>query len=269
VSTGGPAEEVHNFLGRPGPRRGTRTLRDHLSPRPARPPAPVPAQAPVRTAPAPAPAPLPVVAVGSARQAEQLLVLDDERPTVTVEAARRTGGTLRVLLQWEQQVTSTGLHRSSDVHLGCFWQTRDRHSGAVQSLGDLLTAPGYGARQVLRLGGRSEDGGEELLVDAKHLDLLRRVVFYAYAVGPSPVDFEALSPHLTVRRRDGGRMQMWAAGAPAGSRTCAIASLHDVHGDLVVRRENEFFPGPQRDVALAYGFDDLEWGPDGTVPRHA
>jgi uncharacterized protein involved in tellurium resistance len=205
--------------------------------------------------------------VGQARASERRVVLDDEEPVITIPAAERSSGSLRFTLNWEQQVTSSGLHRSSDVHLGCLWETRDRHAGALQSLGELLAAPGFGARQVLRLGARSESGGEEVLADAGHLDVLRRMVFYVYSTGPSAPDLAQLAPHLTIGRRGGGAIQMWAQDPPAGSRTCVIASIHDVAGDLVVRRENEFFPGPVREIALAYGFDDLDWNSEGTVPR--
>ncbi|WP_432488680.1 hypothetical protein [Kineococcus sp. SYSU DK018] len=279
-----PAEEVHNFLGRPGPRRSDRTLGDHLAPArasrqapgPAPSPAPRPAAVPpaaprVPARPPAAPPPVPTaapVAVGTARRSEALTVLDDERPAVRVPAGERGTGTLRVELEWEPQVTPSGLQRSTDLHLGCLWETRDRRSGAVQSLGELLAAPGYGARQVLRLGARSEEG-EELLVDTRHLELLRRLVLYVYTVRQQAPDYEALAPRVTLRRRDGARLQAWAAGAPAGARTCALVSVHDVGGELVVRRENEFFPGPQQEVAEAYGFDDLVWGPGGDVPRHA
>ncbi|WP_432513375.1 hypothetical protein [Kineococcus sp. SYSU DK001] len=267
---GRPAEAVHNFLGHPVPRRSTRTLADHLHPRPApaRPPRPAPAPAPrPAPAPAPAPAPPPAAVVGQARAAERRVVLDDERPVLTIPAAERGSGTLRITLEWDQLVTASGLHRSSDLHLGCFWQTRDRHSGALQSLGGLLAAPGFGARQVLRLGARSEQAGEEVLGDAAHLGLMRRLVFYAYAVGPRPPDYERLAPRLSITRRGGGSVQLWAQGAPAGARTCVLASLHDVGGDLVVRRENDFFPGPAREAGLAHGFDDLDWNAEGTIPR--
>ncbi|WP_337059560.1 hypothetical protein [Kineococcus sp. G2] len=206
--------------------------------------------------------------MGTARTSERVVVLDDDNPSVRVPAAERGTGTLRVQLEWEPLVTASGLQRSTDLHLGCLWETRDRRSGLVQSHGELLTAPGYGARQVLRLGARGAQG-EELLVDTRHLDLLRRVVLYLYTGRPSPPDYPALAPHVTLRRRDGARLQAWATGAPAGARTCALLSVHDVAGELVVRRENEYFTGPQREVAEAYGFDDLTWGPDGTVPRHA
>ncbi|WP_380174972.1 hypothetical protein ACFEMC_07265 [Kineococcus sp. DHX-1] len=274
---GRPDEAVHNFLGHPVPRRSTRTFADHLAP--PRRPAPVPpARTEPRPAPAPAPpprvppaarpvAPPPEAVVGQARASERRTVLDDERPSLTVPAAERGSGSLRFSLQWEQQVTSTGLHRSSDVHLGCFWETRDRHSGALQSLGALLAAPGFGARQVLRLGARSEQAGEEVLADAAHLDLLRRMVFYVYAQGPAAPDYAALAPRLTISRRGAGTVQVWAQDPPAGARTCALASIHDVAGDLVLRRENEFFTGTAREVALAYGFDDLDWNAEGTVPR--
>ncbi|MGI4896736.1 MAG: hypothetical protein ACRYF3_16645 [Janthinobacterium lividum] len=242
-------------------------------------PAPLPVRSPPPRPPRPAPTPprpalaapagaAPVAVVGQPRESEARIVLDADEPTRTVAAAQRRGGTLRVTLEWERQRTSSGLHRSSDVHLGCLWETRARHSGAVQSLGELLAAPGYGAHQVLRLGTRSEDGGEQILVDAKHLDVLRRMVLYVYAVGAAAPDYTALAPRLSIGRRGGGTLEVWSSEPPEGARTCAIASIHNVAGDLVVRRENEFFLGPQRDVALAYGFDDFEWGGDGTVPRH-
>ncbi|GAA0304871.1 hypothetical protein [Kineococcus aurantiacus] len=213
------------------------------------------------------PAPPPEAVVGRARDSERRVVLDEDRPSLTIPAAERRGGTLRFTLTWEQLVTRSGLHRSSDVHLGCLWETRDRHAGAVQSLGDLLAAPGFGARQVLRLGARSEQAGEEVLADAAHLHLMRRLVLYAYAVGPQPPEFAQLAPQLTIGRRGGGTVQLWAGDPPPGARTCALASIHDVGGDLVVRREAEFFEGPVREVALAYGFDDLDWNAGGTVPR--
>ncbi|MCI2240180.1 hypothetical protein MO973_35440 [Paenibacillus sp. TRM 82003] len=272
-----PAEAVHNFLGRPGPRRSDRTLADHLAPRPvpaATPsPAPRPAPAPppprpaATAAPPPATAP-PPAAVGTARTSERLVVLDDDTPSWRVPTAERGTGTLRVQLEWEPLVTASGLQRSTDLHLGCLWETRDRRNGLVQSQGELLAAPGYGARQVLRLGARGAQG-EELLVDTRHLDLLRRVVLYLYTTRSAPPGYPELAPHVTLRRRDGARLQAWATGAPAGARTCALLSVHDVGGELVVRRENEYFTGPQREVAEAYGFDDLTWGPDGTVPLHA
>ncbi|NAZ88527.1 hypothetical protein GTR00_20890, partial [Kineococcus sp. T90] len=212
-------------------------------------------------------APVPAAAVGLARRSEELVVLDDERPVARVASAERGGGTLRVLLEWEPRLSASGVRRSTDLHLGCLWETRDRRHGLVQSLGELLAAPGYGARQVLRMGPRTEEG-EELLVDTRHLDLLRRLVLYTYARRPAPPEYEALSPRLTLRRRDGSRLQAWASGPPPGARTCALVSIHDVGGDLVVRRENEFFTGPQREVAEAYGFDDIAWAPDGTLPLH-
>ncbi len=164
-------------------------------------------------------------------------------------------------------MTSTGLHRSSDVHLGCFWETRDRHSGALQSLGELLAAPGFGARQVLRLGARSEQAGEEVLADAAHLDLLRRMVFYVYAQGPAAPDYAALAPRLTISRRGAGTVQVWAQDPPAGAARARWPPSTTWRRPGPAARENEFFTGTAREVALAYGFDDLDWNAEGTVPR--
>jgi hypothetical protein len=39
-----------------------------------------------------------------------------------------------------------------------------------------------------------------------------------------------------------------------------------VKGEFIVRRENEYLPGPARDVAAAYGWE-LDWNREGTAPR--
>ena len=228
-----PSPLVHTFLGRPRPARSTRGLADHLAPRPAAPrPAPRPAPTqpprptatpqspPVTTQPSPRPAttqprpaptqpprppvpqpadpPPPVAEVGAPRVSEKVTVLDRERPVTTLRAPDRTGGTVRATLTWRPQLSRAGVRLSTDVHLGCLWELRDGPAGIVQDLGGTFSAPGFGARQVLRLGPRSEEAGEELLLDLRHVDALRRMVLFATGRRGRP-DWAALDAVLTVR----------------------------------------------------------------------
>ncbi|GAB3694628.1 hypothetical protein GCM10028814_34790 [Angustibacter aerolatus] len=204
--------------------------------------------------------------MGEARASERRIVLDDDARVVTLttdDLPRR--GALRTTLRWQRLVTSTGLLRASDVHLGCLWQTTNGYSGAVMSDG-ALSAPGFGARQVLSLGMRSEDDGELLLADLANLDLMQRLLFFAYGKHADP-DWTALRPELVVRLPTGGRLEL-RVGAPdvPGARCLAVASAHLVDGDVILRREHEFVAGPPREVALAYGWD-LAWTDGGTVVR--
>jgi tellurite resistance protein TerA len=206
------------------------------------------------------------VGVGEARESERRTVLDADDPAVTLRAADLPrAGRLSVVLEWDRPRTRGGVQSSTDVHLGCLWQTVTGHSGVVQSAGGLLSAPGFGARQVLRLGPRSEDEGEPLTVDLTTVDTMRRLLLFASGQR-TPPPWEALGVHLSLQLPSGARVLMWPSEPAEPSTSIAIASVHVVEGDLVVRREDEPFAGPAREVALAYGWD-LEWAPDGTVPR--
>lgn len=240
-----------SFLRRTRGGTSRRTLADHLHPPPD---------------PAPAPASAPVAAVGEARESERRTVLDADDPVVTLRAADLPrSGRLLVTLEWDRPRTRGGVQSSTDVHLGCLWQTTTDHSGLVQSRGGLLSAPGFGARQVLRLGPRSEDEGEPLTVDLATVDSMARLLLFAHGQR-TPPPWQALGVRLTLHLPSGARVLMWPSAPSEPATSIAIASVHVVDGDLVVRREDEPIAGPAREVALAYGWD-LDWSADGTVPR--
>ncbi|PPK95365.1 tellurite resistance protein TerA [Kineococcus xinjiangensis] len=289
-----PSPDVHTFLGRPGPARSARTLTDYLAPRPApaaptrpagarpgpaprspgsRPPAGPVRKPPVQQAPPVQPTPVheaPPVAeavVGAPRPSERRTVLDEDHPSVTLWASERSGGTVHAVLTWQPRLSAAGVRLSTDVHLGCLWELRDGPAGIVQELGGTFSAPGFGSRQVLRLGPRSEEAGEELLLDLRHVDVLRRMVLFATGRRGAP-DWASLQAILSLRLPTGERLEtaLEPPGSPAAS--CAVVSVHNVGGDLVLRRELEYLDGPQRAVAEAYGWD-LDFDAEGTVPRVA
>ncbi len=272
---------------------GNRTLADHLRPPPAVPepaPAPTPPQAPAaRPSPprVPSPSPAPVLQpvphetarVGEARASERVTTLDAAHPVVVLgpDELPRAGRTSFVL-EWTRPRTAGGVWSSTDVHLGCLWQTSNGHSGVVQAAGSLLSAPGFGSRQVLRLGERTEGAGEPLMVDLTHLDTMRRLLLFATGRRGAP-PWAALEVRLVLHLPSGARVAVRLDAAPPAPRggdgsgdapsdplTWAVASVHLVDGDVVLRREAEPFTGPAREAALAYGWD-LAWTADGTTLR--
>ena len=86
----------------------------------------------------------------------------------------------------------------------------------------------------------------------------------AYAISGRP-EWDALAPVLSVTLRGGVSVDLRLDPAPPDAGTCAIASLHRVGGTLVLRREAEYLPGQQQQVAEAYGWD-LPWASGRTLP---
>lgn len=274
---------VHNFLGVPKRSSGDRTLQDHLDPsRRARLTSSStalkantkismerqdrrrgltneqPALDLGRRAPAPA-----LAEVGKARASEARTVLTEGSPTTTLELPALKGA-LRVALVWKPQTSAAGLKLSSDIHLGGLWQDHGRNEGMLQAVGDRVSAPGYGARQVARMGAR-EEGREEMLVDTKHLGVFRRFFFYAYAARDEGLDWDAHAPELRIEQRGGATTVVHLELAPRGVGAVMAVSTHLVGSALVVRREDGW-GSRTRDLAQDYGFD-LPWAPDGKLTR--
>ena len=196
-------------------------------------------------------------------------MLDAASPVVTLgpdELPR--SGLLTVTVDWDRQRTEGGVWRTADVHLACLWQTVEGHSGLVHSDG-MRSAPGFGARQVMRLGERNEDTGEVLSVDARHLDVMARLLVVATS-RRNPPRWAEIGVHVNLDLASGARVVVRTDDPPARlerARSVALASVHLVGGAAVVRREDDFVDGPLRQVALDYGWDDLDFVADGTVLR--
>jgi uncharacterized protein involved in tellurium resistance len=71
---------------------------------------------------------------------------------------------------------------------------------------------------------------------------------------------------LTVSARTGENVEIRLGEAPASARTCVVASFHLAQDDLIIRREDDFLPGPPSEAAPRYGWT-LDWNPDGLTLR--
>ncbi len=269
------------------------TRRPHPAPSPPTPPRP---QAPAPASSAPAarssldlspPDPAPAGSRASAAEAgasarfvfgehssrhrqrtEHVSALDDAHPVTTWTEEQRGSGAMTVTLRWEPLQTASGLPRPSDLQIGCFWQAADRSAGVVQTVGNMTSAPGaLGPRQVLRLGRRDEREGQTIFVDLAALPTFRRFFVFAYGLHGSP-EWAAQRPVLTVAAPFGEQLTIRLGEAPKSARLCVVASFHVFQGDLIIRRENEYFDGLQADAAARYGWT-FEWNADGMTPRTA
>lgn len=176
------------------------------------------------------------------------LLLNLQRPSVRLGPPQTDAGRARLALGWAAPPGG----RPVDLHLGCLWQTDDGESGAMQSYGGSIRLPRSG-EPVATLDGGDGVRGESISLDLTALRRLRRLVAYVYAVCGLP-DW-SLMPAVTMRLDGGGTVEMPVGAPPAGTTICAVASLHQVDGTLVVRREAEYLRGQQSNVAMAYDFE--------------
>lgn len=115
----------------------------------------------------------------------------------------------------------------------------------VQALGDALRTPERPLPLV-----RRENGGR-LLVDLRQTADLRRFLLYGYSPSVAVVEWDAL---LLLTTRAGSRIEVPVDLGPM-SGTVALLSAYNVHGELVLRAEDELVPGPPEETARRYGYD--------------
>lgn len=188
------------------------------------------------------------------------VMLSPERPSIRLGSPQTDAGAASFTLTW--QVPAARVRPSTDMHLGCLWQTTDNQVGAIQSYGNQIRAPKTGSA-VLSLGARSESHGETLTMALSQLPQLRRLVIYLYAYSGQP-DWRNLMPVVTMSIAD-ARIEMAIGAPPPGTTICAVASVHRVQETLVVRREVEYLRGQQSAVGTAYGFD-MSWSSGHVMP---
>lgn len=138
--------------------------------------------------------------------------------------------------------------------MGMVLQTADGVVHVVQALGDALRTP----ERPLPLVHRESDG--RLLVDLRQSRRLRRFLLYGYSPSVAVIEWDAL---LTVTIRAGGRVEVPVDLGPM-SGTVALLSAYNVHGQLVLRAEDELVAGPPEETAHRYGYD-YPWL-DGRLP---
>ncbi len=219
---------------------------------------PVPPPPPPGTAP-PAPATAPPIG--------GRVVLTKSAPTVSLTKNASAGGTLRVNLNWSARPQGGGglFKRGTpalDLDLGCLWEFTDGTKGVVQALGRSFFAhPGDLRDPVIWLDGDDRsgtvEGGENLFVDLRHADRIRRVLVFAL-IYEGAANWAAANGVATLFPAQGPQVEVRLDDPREGARICAIAMLDNVGGEMVVRREVNYINGGQRALDEAYGWG-MRW----------
>lgn len=172
--------------------------------------------------------------------------LSRKEPTVTLTRLQSGLGALAV--SWRPGASA------GDAAVGMVLETDDGVLHVVQALGDALRTP----ERPLPLVRRDPDG--TLLLDLRQVRRLRRFLVYGYSPSVTVVGWDGL---LTVTTRDGSRVEVPVDLEPM-SGTVAMLTGYQVHGELVLRAEDELVAGPPEQTARRYGYT-YPWL-DGTRP---
>ncbi|MFJ7999063.1 Tellurium resistance [Streptomyces sp. NPDC096310] len=218
--------------------------------------------------------------------ASNSIELTKRRPTISLSKQGAATGNLRVNLSWQMRTSDIGgrsrqsgkllgnplklfkpevvqAHTQGvvnvDLDLGCMYELKDGSKGVVQPLGNFLgdlNDPPY-----VKLSGDDRFGagsGETVYVNLDNRDEIKRLLFFVYIYDQTPA-FNRTHAHVTLYPSNGPQIQIDLDDDEPQARSCAVFSLQNVKGDLVVRREVKYVYGFQAELDRLYGWG-LQWG---------
>lgn len=228
-----------------------------------------------RPKPEPTPEPSATGTAGGAQQgagAPGKVTLTKSAPSVSLTKRGSAGGTIRVNLRWRSRPEGSEnrgfLKRLAqgpqqiDLDLACLYELADGTKGVVQALGNAFTSrQSGGGPPIIRLDGDDRSGaatdGENLFVDLAQSAALKRVLVFAFIYEGTPNWAEAAAV-VTLHPASGDPVEIHLDESDAGAKSCAIAMIENVGGDVRVRREVRYLRGSQRALDEAYGWG-MQW----------
>ncbi|MFI6682085.1 Tellurium resistance [Streptomyces sp. NPDC050485] len=146
-----------------------------------------------------------------------------------------------------------------DLDLGCLYELQDGTKGVVQPLGNFFGAtnkpPYVECSGDDRFGSAS---GETIFVNLDHRDEIKRLLIFVYIYDQTPA-FDRTHAKVTLYPSNGPRIEIELDERAPEARSCAVVSIENVKGDMVVRREVKFVYGFQAELDRLYGWG-LQWG---------
>ncbi|MFE9860377.1 Tellurium resistance [Streptomyces sp. NPDC005780] len=221
----------------------------------------------------------------SGNAATNSIVLSRRHPTVSLTKQGALTGNLRVNLSWQMRSSDIeGRSRQSgrllrplklfqpdvvqahtqgvvnvDLDLGCMYELADGTKGVVQPLGNLLGD--LNARPYIKLSGDDRFGsasGETVYVNLDQRDQIKRMLCFVYIYDQTPA-FERTHAKVTLYPGNGPRIEIELEERAPQARSCAVFTLENVKGELIVRREVKFVYGFQSELDRLYGYG-MQWG---------
>ena len=145
----------------------------------------------------------------------------------------------------------TGAGKAADLDLGCMYELADGEKGVIQALGGNFGASGRSPFIVLDQDDRTgaSTGGENLYIERP--DLIRKVLIFAF-IYEGAGNFSDVGGRLSFNDPQGNEVKMQLS-SPAAQSFCAVALVQAQGGELVITKEERYFPG-HRDADAAFGF---------------
>ncbi|QIJ62352.1 Tellurium resistance [Streptomyces sp. JB150] len=146
-----------------------------------------------------------------------------------------------------------------DLDLGCLYELQDGTKGVVQPLGGYfgdVNAPPY-----VKLTGDDRFGsgsGETLYVNLDHREAIKRLLVFVYIYDQTPA-FDRTQAVVTLYPTSGPRVEIQLDERQPQARSCAVVTIENVKGEMIVRREVKFVYGFQAELDRLYGWG-LQWG---------
>ncbi|MGR8010737.1 TerD family protein [Streptomyces hypolithicus] len=223
---------------------------------------------------------------GAGSAATNAIALTKRNPSVSLTRQGADTGNLRVNLSWRtrssdiggrQRRTGSLLRRTVrffqpdvvqahtqgvvnvDLDLGCLYELVDGTKGVVQPLGSFfgsLNAPPF-----VKLSGDDRFGapsGETVYVNLDHSEAIKRLLVFVYIYDQTPA-FDRTHAVVTLFPSNGPRIEIELDERAPQARSCAVFTVENVKGDLVVHREVKFVYGFQAELDRLYGWG-LQWG---------
>lgn len=223
----------------------------------------------------------------SGNAASNAIELTKRNPSVSLTKQGAATGNLRVNLSWRMRTSDIGGNRprrsgsllrrpfkffqpelvqahtqgvvNVDLDLGCLYELEDGTKGVVQPLGGFfgsLNAPPY-----IKLSGDDRFGapsGETIYVNLDHREEIKRLLVFVYIYDQTPA-FDRTHAVVTLFPSNGPRIEIELDEHAPQARSCAVFTVENVKGDLMVRREVKFVYGFQAELDRLYGWG-LQWG---------
>jgi uncharacterized protein involved in tellurium resistance len=182
------------------------------------------------------------------RGGERVLLTPTD-PTITLNRLQTGIGTLTIEAACSPEV--------GDLKLGCIYELFSGPSSTVQLTQGKRVAPARSRRPIIVA---SHDRFEQVALDLRQCNDLRRLVVYAFSESRKPL---AWGGTLITTTLGGGRAELPLDTLISGD-VAVLLSIYNVHGEFVLRAEMQTLFGEAREAARAYGFERITWLDDRT-----
>lgn len=146
-----------------------------------------------------------------------------------------------------------------DLDIGCLYELQDGTRGAIQALGckygNFENAPYIALSDDERTGDKAGTD-EYLLVNGRHWEKIKRVLFYIYIYDGAP-SWSKIKPQLVVDVPGENDFYVTLKAHNDALALCAVAGIENIRGGIKLTNYTEYFPG-HLEMDRAFGFG-LEW----------